>query len=118
MLGVKVESKLDAVIGPESELKGDVSVRGSMRLDGRIEGNVSVMDSLFTGKGSHIRGEVHCKDGVFAGKIEGNVTASGTVEMQAGGSLLGDIKCRNLILDHDAFLDGRVKMTDQATEVS
>lgn len=113
MFGVKVESKLDTVIGSETDVKGDVSVRGGMRIDGRIEGNVSVMDCLYTGKGARIQGEVHCKEGVFAGKIEGNVFAGGTIELHDGASVIGDIKCRNLVLDRDAFLDGRVKMSEE-----
>jgi cytoskeletal protein CcmA (bactofilin family) len=114
MLGVKVESKLDTVIGPETEVKGDVSVRGSMRLDGRIEGNLSVMDSLYMGKGAYVHGDVHCKEGVVAGKIEGNLIVQGALELQSGATVLGDVKCRSLILAKDAFLDGRVSMREEA----
>jgi cytoskeletal protein CcmA (bactofilin family) len=116
MLGIRVDSKLDTVIGPETELKGELSVRGSLRLDGRIEGNVSVMDSLFMGKEAHIHGEVHCREGVIAGRIEGNVFAQGAVELQGGAVVIGDITCRNLILDREAFLDGRVKMVQAENE--
>jgi len=113
MLGVKIESKLDTIVGPESEVKGDISVRGSLRLDGRVEGNVSVMASLYTGKGSFVKGEVHCQDAVIAGRIEGNVTARGVIEVQGSGAVVGDIACRNLILDRNAFLDGRVTMSEE-----
>lgn len=116
MLGVKVEGKLDTVIGPETELKGDVSVRGSMRMDGKIEGNLSVMDSLYMGKGAHVRGDVHCKDGVIAGKIEGNLVVQGALELQSSATVLGDVKCRNLVLARDAFLDGRVSMREEDTK--
>lgn len=116
MLGVKIESKLDTVIGPETELKGDISVRGSIRLDGRVEGNLSVMDNLLMGQGSYVRGDIHCKEAVIAGKIEGNVFAQGMVELQSSGTLLGDIKCRSLILDKEAFLDGRVQMKEEAAQ--
>jgi cytoskeletal protein CcmA (bactofilin family) len=112
MLGVKVEGKLDTVIGPETEVKGDVSVRGSMRMDGRVEGNLSVMDSLYMGKGAYVHGEVHCKDGVIAGKVEGNVVAQGALELQSSATVLGDVKCRNLVLARDAFLDGHVSMRE------
>jgi len=113
MLGVKVESKLDTVVGPETEFKGDVSVRGSMRLDGRLEGNLSVMDSLYMGKGAYVHGDVHCKDGVVAGKIEGNLIVQGTLELQSGATVMGDVKCKSLILAKDAFLDGRVQMKEE-----
>ena len=113
MLGVKVENKLDTVIGSDTEIKGDVSVRSSMRLDGRVDGNVSVMDSLFMGRDAYVHGEVHCSDAVIGGKIEGNVTARGTVELQNGSTLIGDIRCKALVLDREAFLDGRVKMTEE-----
>ena len=116
MFGVKVENKLDTVIGADTEIKGDVSVRSSLRLDGHVEGNVSAMDSLFMGKDSYVKGEVHCNDAVIGGKIEGNLTARGTVEMQTGATLLGDLKCKSLVLDKDAFLDGRVSMSVEPAE--
>jgi cytoskeletal protein CcmA (bactofilin family) len=84
-----------------------------MRLDGKLEGNLSVMDSLFMGKGAYVHGDVHCKEGIIAGKIEGNVVAQGTIELQSGATLLGDVKCHSLILDKDAFLEGRVQMKEE-----
>jgi cytoskeletal protein CcmA (bactofilin family) len=114
MLGVKVEGKLDTVVGPETELKGDVSVRGSMRLDGRIEGNLSVMDSLYMGSSAHVHGDVHCKDGVIAGKVEGNLVIQGALELQSGATVIGDVKCKSLVLAKDAFLDGRVTMREES----
>lgn len=116
MLGVKVESKLDTVVGPETEVKGDVSVRGSMRLDGRVEGNVSVMDSLYMGKGAFVHGDVHCKEGVVAGKIEGNLVVQGALELQSGATVMGDVKCKSLVLAKDAFLDGRVSMREDSVQ--
>jgi cytoskeletal protein CcmA (bactofilin family) len=113
VFGVKVENKLDTVIGADTEIKGDLSVRSSLRLDGHVEGNVSAMDSLFMGKGSYVKGEVFCNDAVIGGKIEGNLTARGVVELQSGSTLLGDVKCKSLVLDKDAFLDGRVKMSEE-----
>ena len=113
MFGVKIEDKLDTIIGSDTEVKGDVSVRSSLRVDGRVEGNVSVIETLFTGDKSVIHGEVHCKDGILAGRIEGNVFATGTIELQGRASVVGDVRCRNLVLDREAFLDGRVKMSEE-----
>lgn len=114
MLGVKIESKLDTIIGPETEIKGDISVRGSLRIDGKVEGNVSAIESIFMGKTAQVKGDIHCRDGIFAGRIEGNLFAQGTVELQTGATLIGDVQCRNLILNKDAFLDGRVSMRETA----
>lgn len=113
MMEKKAEGKLDTVIGRNTRIIGEIKTEGSLRLDGRGEGNLSASDTLITGQGSFVKGDIRCKNGVLGGRIEGNIFAGGVVEMQSGSSLLGDISCKGLIIQPNVFFEGRCQMTDR-----
>uniref|UniRef100_A0A7C4GC48 Polymer-forming cytoskeletal family protein n=1 Tax=candidate division WOR-3 bacterium TaxID=2052148 RepID=A0A7C4GC48_UNCW3 len=111
------EGKLDSVIGPDTSVKGDVTVSGSLRLDGSVEGRMDVSDTLLTGPRALLKGDVHCRDAVIAGRIEGNIVAADAVELQTGAQVFGDITCRSLVVQRDCFFEGRCSMSDARREV-
>jgi len=104
------EGKLDTVIGPDTNVKGDFKVSGCLRLDGQVEGKVEVAETLLTGAKSIIKGNVQCRDAVIAGRVEGDIVAAETVELQSGAQVFGDVKCRGLIIQRDCFFQGNCAM--------
>lgn len=106
------DGKLDTVVGPDTSVKGDFRVSGSLRLDGNVEGRMEVSDTLLTGPRALLRGDVYCRDAVIAGRIEGNITAADAVELQTGAQVFGDITCRALIVQRDCFFEGRCSMSE------
>jgi cytoskeletal protein CcmA (bactofilin family) len=113
MLEKKAEGKLDTVIGRNTRIIGEIKTEGSLRVDGRGEGNLTVSDTLISGQGSFVKGDVRCKNAVLGGRIEGNVFAGGVVEMQSGSSLLGDITCKGVVIQPNVFFEGRCQMSDR-----
>ncbi len=111
-MGEKIEGKLDTLIGKGTKITGNITSNGSVRIDGRLEGNLSTPHTLITGQDSFIKGDTRCKDAVLGGRIEGNISASGVVEMQSGASLLGDITCKGLIIQPKVFFEGHCKMSE------
>jgi len=104
------EGKLDTVVGPETVVKGDFRVTGSLRLDGQVEGRLDVSETLLTGPRAFLKGEVHCGDAVIAGRIEGNVSARGPVELQSGAQLFGDVRCKGLVIQRGGVFQGNCSM--------
>jgi len=106
------EGKLDTVVGPDTSVKGDFRVAGSLRLDGSVEGRMDVSDTLLTGPRSLLKGDVHCRDAVIAGRIEGGIFAAETVELQSGAQVFGNITCRGLVIQRDCFFEGTCSMSE------
>lgn len=111
----RTEGKLDTVVGPGTQVKGDFRVSGCLRLDGMIEGKVEVAETLLTGAKSIIKGDVRCRDAVIAGRIEGDVTATESVELQTGAQVFGDIRCRGVVIQRDCFFQGNCTMSGGET---
>ncbi|MBS4014876.1 MAG: polymer-forming cytoskeletal protein [Candidatus Latescibacteria bacterium] len=103
-------SRLDTFVGKSTTLKGDIIIQGSIRIDGQIDGNIEVSETLICGNESFIKGNVTCKTAVIAGRIEGNITAQTAVELQSGANIMGDITCASLIIDKNCFFDGKCHM--------
>ena len=111
------EGRLDTVIGPETNVRGDFRVAGGVRLDGQVEGRMDISETLVTGPRSLLKGELHCRTAVIAGRIEGDIHAAEGVELQTGAQVFGNISCRGLVIQSDCLFQGNCSMV-QAGEGS
>jgi len=111
------DGRLDTVIGPETNVRGDFRVAGGVRLDGQVEGRMDISETLVTGPRSLLKGELHCRAAVIAGRIEGDIFAEETVEFQTGAQVFGNISCRGLVIQSDCLFQGNCLMV-QAGEGS
>lgn len=105
----KRQPKLDAIIGPECLFKGDLSSKGTVKVDGKIEGNLSV-DCLVIGDAGNVIGDVTAREIVVGGRITGNIHAVEGVEIQHKGEVCGDIFAARLSIAEGGRFDGRSTM--------
>lgn len=97
-------------------LDGPFSAKESTRIDGTINGNVSVNGSLIVGQEGKINGAVSATNLFLAGEINGNVNAgTGKVEISDTGKLIGDLSAKTLVIDENAVFQGQCQMTAEKT---
>ena len=106
-------SGITNIIGKGTSINGKVKVLGSIHVDGTIDGNVDVSESLIIGKSGKIKGEIHTKDCLIGGKVDGNISSDERVEFQSGASLKGDIRCKRLIIEEGVQFDGNCIMSEK-----
>lgn len=104
------DGRLDTVIGPETTVRGDFRVTGSVRLDGQVEGRMDVSETLVTGPRSLLKGDLNCRIAVIAGRIEGDIYAAEGVELQTGAQVFGNISCRGLVIQPECLFQGNCLM--------
>jgi len=92
------------------EFKGQIQSKGSIRVDGTVDGVIDVQGDLIIGPTGLLKGEVRAGNIILAGKLEGNPTASGKVEITSTGQLSGDVKCSVIIIEEGGLLEGNTKM--------
>ncbi|NLI98981.1 polymer-forming cytoskeletal protein [bacterium] len=107
------DAKLDTIIGKETIITGNVKTKGSLRIDGEFEGNITVSDTFTAGSSARVKGDVRCKDAFVGGRIEGNVYSHGKVEMHSGANLTGDVTCKGLVIQDNVFFEGRCSMKEK-----
>ncbi|MEO0131405.1 MAG: polymer-forming cytoskeletal protein [candidate division WOR-3 bacterium] len=106
----ETQEKIVAILGETTNIKGDITVNGSARIDCQVEGQITVADMLIIGPKAHIKGNIDCKNAVIAGRVEGNISAQMSIELQSGAYILGDITCASLVINKNCFFEGRCHM--------
>jgi len=105
----KRQAKLDTIVGPESILKGDITSKGTIKVDGIIEGNVGA-DCLIIGETGNLTGDITVREIIVAGRVAGTIHAADSVDIQRKGEVCGDIFAARLTIAEGGHFDGRSTM--------
>ncbi len=102
----KNTEKLESFVGVNSHFRGDIKSKGTLRIDGRVDGNVEA-DWLVLGEKASLKGDVTARGVITGGRIEGNVTAKEILEIKPKGQVIGDITVTKLTVSEGGILEGR-----------
>ena len=108
--------KLESFVGSNSHFKGDIKTKGTLRIDGTLDGNVDA-DWLILGEKAHLRGDVAARGVVVGGKVEGTITSREVLEIKSKGHVIGDIIAVKLTVVEGGTLQGRSTMHREETNV-
>lgn len=108
--------KLESVIGANSRFKGEIDTKGTLRVDGMVEGNVNA-DWLVVGEKGFIKGDISARGIVVGGKIEGNIRAKEIVEIRNKGQISGEVFSAKLSVAEGAIFDGRSSMHKEEQQI-
>jgi len=111
--GSPEQAEITAFLGKGTEFKGVLSFEGTIRVDGRVEGEVISKDTLIAGDGAYLQGEITVGTIICSGKIVGNVNASQKVHIIAPGIVQGNIKTPKLIIEEGVTFDGKSEMAGE-----
>ena len=92
----KSSARLETVIGADSTIKGELVIKGTLRIDGVVEGDIRA-DWVIVGETGRILGNVQARSMVVGGRVEGNLEASEIVEMKDKAQVFGEI-CLALVI--------------------
>ena len=103
-------------IGPSVHIKGTLSGREDLTVDGRVEGKITLRDHVLTiGANGHIEAELQAKAIVVHGKVVGNVIAENRVEIAASGTVHGDVRAPRVSIADGAMFRGSVDMDNRSS---
>ena len=99
----KKKFHLDTLIDENMIIRGNTTITGGVRLDGKLYGNLMVIDgedgTLIMGENSVIKGDVFVPTAIIGGTISGNIKCYDYLEVHANASIKGNIEY-NLIEIH------------------
>lgn len=109
MFGSRNHSKIEVIIGSDTVVKGEIVSKGTVRIDGRLEGSLSA-DCVIIGEGGNVLGDVTTNTMIAAGRLTGNIHSTGSVEIQPKGEVFGDIYAQKLSVAEGGVFEGRSSM--------
>jgi len=112
----KALQRVGSVLGADTRLTGTLQVDESIRIDGRLDGNIEQSDGedrwLMIGPTAEIRGDIRAQHVSVGGKVVGNIFASGNVELTNGSEVRGNISHRSITVEPGASVHGQLIAMD------
>jgi len=96
------------VIGLHADFRGDLDIKGELRVEGTINGIVNA-DSVTLGQSATVKGEIAAKKIIVEGKVEGNLKAKEIVEIKSTGKVLGEIFTNKISILEGGVVNGKVE---------
>ena len=114
----KEDDQIKAYMGEDTVFKGSLNFDGTVRIDGKFEGQVFTNDTLIIGATGHLIAEITAGTIICMGRIEGTLMASKKVEIHANSRVIGNIKSPALYVELGGVLDGTCEMTGKETKIT
>ncbi|OGS19145.1 MAG: hypothetical protein A3J83_01575 [Elusimicrobia bacterium RIFOXYA2_FULL_40_6] len=119
MFGKKKETsdRLETIVGQDTIFQGTIKSKGSIRIDGKVEGGILEASSVIIGTSGQIQGDVNAKNVIVGGKVTGNITSSQNLEIQSKAQVFGDIHTALLSISEGALFEGHCVMAAEQNKV-
>jgi cytoskeletal protein CcmA (bactofilin family) len=102
--------EITTLLGRGSEFEGKLTFEGTVRIDGKLSGEVFSDDVLVVGEGAEVHAEIDIGEIIIYGSVVGNVRAKRAVEIHAPARVRGDITTPSLQIDKGVTFEGRCHM--------
>jgi len=104
---LQVDKNVNSTIGANSFFEGKYAVKGSLKIDGKFEGESLYVDQLMVGPGGKVKTDINATSVVVEGIVVGNIAATSRILLLATARVLGDIKTPELIIQDGVVLEGK-----------
>jgi cytoskeletal protein CcmA (bactofilin family) len=105
------EGEIIAFVGKGVTFKGAITYEGTVRIDGRVDGEIETSGTLIVGEEAVITAKVHAGTVVSKGKITGDVVAKERVKLMSPAMLSGSVKAPAFSIEEGVTFDGTCEMT-------
>lgn len=108
-------TRLSSLIAEDVVITGDLCFSSGIRIDGCINGNVTVRGGdqpghalVVVSEKGRIQGSLHCADAVINGTVEGNLQIEHFLHLQSESRITGTVRYRHLQMDVGAVVRGEL----------
>jgi len=114
------QERFDTLVGRTTTIFGRLVLLDSVRIDGKVMGNIETAPgnkiSVAIGLTGEVKGDISAHRILVAGKVEGNIYAAERVEFHKDAVVNGDISYGSIAVEHGARLLGMVVQNKAATQ--
>jgi cytoskeletal protein CcmA (bactofilin family) len=119
------QERFDTLVGRTTTVFGRLVLLDSVRIDGKVFGNIETAPgnkiSVAIGPTGEVTGDIHAHRILVAGKVKGNIYAAERVEFHKDSMINGDVSYGSIAVEHGARLSGMLlqsKAAEQASNVA
>lgn len=95
------------VFGSQSEIKGELFLKGDITISSKVEGQINMLDQskVTIEREGIVEGIIYCYDLEVFGEIKGHIKAEGNVVIRSSATVSGNIHAQNLTIYPGAVLN-------------
>ena len=101
---------INTIIGPGTNISGDVESGGFTRVDGNVKGDIKARGRVVIGERARMKSNISGTSVTVGGVVFGNVLASEHLVVLTTGLIMGDIITRRIQADEGCLIHGRVRV--------
>jgi cytoskeletal protein CcmA (bactofilin family) len=100
----------ETVVGPAISIRGRIEGEEDLRVEGRVEGSISLTETLYVEPGGVVLAQIEARDVVISGIVIGDISAANSVTLNKAAKLVGNIAAPRIIIADGASFRGDVVM--------
>src|ERR1700681_1683752 len=105
-------------LGPDLQIKGEITGNEDLKLDSRVEGLVSIGGFRLTvGPSAHVVADIVAREAVISGEVTGDISACDRIEIKKSASVVGDISTGKILIEEGAYFKGGIEISSQKTQI-
>jgi cytoskeletal protein CcmA (bactofilin family) len=106
-----------ARLGAGLHVKGEISGREDLHVDGSVEGLIQLDGGKLTvGASAKLTADIVAREIVIYGSVKGNLQARDRIEIKRDASVIGDLMTVRLMIEDGAYLKGAFEIDRKAVE--
>jgi len=102
------------LIGFGTEIHGDISCNGDLRIDGTLVGNITAKGKIVVGETGKIKGEISCKNTDISGFIDGKIMVAELLSLKSTAKVVGDMATSRLAIEPGSKFTGYCDMSNES----
>ncbi len=102
-----IVGEINTLLGRGATFEGKLTFEGTVRVDGKLKGEVFSDDVLVVGEGAYVEAEIDIGEIIIQGTVVGNIRAKRGIEIHAPGRVKGDLHTPSLQVDKGVVFEGR-----------
>jgi len=104
----QVTGGVNTIIGPGTEVFGDLQSGGFTRIDGSLHGDMDAGGRLLIGEQGRLKSNISGTKVTIGGVVRGDVLASEKLLVLSTGLVIGDVITRRIQIDEGSIVHGRI----------
>jgi cytoskeletal protein CcmA (bactofilin family) len=117
-LSTGVEQEMTAHVGVNTEFKGILRYDGTIRIDGKVDGEIHTEGVLLIGRTAVIRATVRARSIVSCGTIIGNVAATEKIALLEPAILNGSVMTPLLSMETGVRFKGSLEVPEEGEDLA
>ena len=114
------QERFDTLVGRTTTIYGRLVLLDSVRIDGKVLGNIETAPghkiSVAIGPSGEVTGDITAHRVLVAGKVDGNIYAAERVEFHKDSLVNGDVSYGSIAVEHGARLLGMIVQNKSAAQ--